>query len=293
MEYTGLAYPDAIRELAQQVGMEVPEVRGGPPAQAASRDKGLAERMLQALSYYRAELRKSPEAVDYLKGRGLSGEIAARYGLGYAPDAWQSLKGVFPDYEAEAMKDTGLVIDSEAAEGREGEPARKARRYDRFRGRVMFPILDSRGNVIGFGGRIIGEAAWALTRRRRRAEGRESTALAGEEGRPGGQQVIVVRIHGCGGARAARRQAVATWPATTPVHVGSFASRTTSFPLRWRVPGARRPEGLEVSLPVWPTGKRRLPLPAPGGRPRHLRAPGGRRPSTRHSPARSPCPSSW
>ncbi|MCM2329256.1 MAG: CHC2 zinc finger domain-containing protein, partial [Lysobacter sp.] len=117
MEYSGLPYPDAIRELAQQVGMEVPEVRGGPGGRpAGAQDKGLTDRMMQALEFYRAQLRKTPEAIDYLKGRGLSGEIAARYGLGYAPDAWQSLQGVFPDYESAAMKDTGLVIDSEAGE---------------------------------------------------------------------------------------------------------------------------------------------------------------------------------
>ena len=157
MEYSGLTYPDAIRELAQQVGMEVPEVRGTLPGRPAAQAKGLADRMMEALNYYRAELKKSAEAIDYLKHRGLSGEIAARYGLGFAPEAWQSLKGVFADYESAQMRETGLVIDSEAGEGAEGAPARKARRYDRFRGRIMFPILDSRGGVIGFGGRVIGD----------------------------------------------------------------------------------------------------------------------------------------
>src|SRR5829696_1320092 len=138
MEYSGLAYPEAIRALAETVGMPVPETQSGFQRSGAAAAPGLAARMMDALGYYRAELKKSRLAIDYLKGRGLSGEIAARYGLGYAPDGWQNLEAVFPDYAAAAMKDTGLVIDSEP----EGE-GRKSRRYDRFRNRVMFPILDA------------------------------------------------------------------------------------------------------------------------------------------------------
>jgi DNA primase len=152
MEYSGLAYPEAIRALAETVGMEVPETRGHVDRERASQAQNLAARMMEALSYYRAELKKSRVAIDYLKGRGLSGEIAARYGLGYAPDGWQNLAGVFADYATADLKDTGLVIDSEPDES----AGKKSRRYDRFRHRVMFPILDARGNVIGFGGRVIG-----------------------------------------------------------------------------------------------------------------------------------------
>jgi DNA primase len=153
MEYSGLAYPEAIRALAETVGMPVPETRSRAAHSAEAASPGLPARMLEALNYYRAELKKSKPAIDYLKGRGLSGEIAARYGLGYAPDGWQNLEAVFPDYATAALKDTGLVIDSDPGEGSE----KKSRRYDRFRNRVMFPILDARGNVIGFGGRVIGE----------------------------------------------------------------------------------------------------------------------------------------
>jgi len=151
MEFSGLAYPEAIRALAETVGMTVPEVRSRFEKPAAGDAPGLTERMMEALNYYRAELKKSKAAIDYLKGRGLSGEIAARYGLGYAPDGWQNLEAVFSDYGSAALKDTGLVIDSDAADDK------RSRRYDRFRHRVMFPILDARGNVIGFGGRVIGE----------------------------------------------------------------------------------------------------------------------------------------
>src|SRR5260221_10129141 len=142
MEYSGLAYPEAIRELAETVGMPVPETRARADRPGAAEAPGLAARMMDALAYYRAELKKSKAAVEYLKGRGLSGEIAARYGLGYAPDGWQNLEAVFSDYATAALKDTGLVIDTEpdAAD-------KKSRRSDPFRNPVPFPILDARGNV--------------------------------------------------------------------------------------------------------------------------------------------------
>jgi DNA primase len=102
--------------------------------------------MARAMVFYREQLKASPKAVDYLKGRGLTGEVAAKFALGYAPDGWQNLQQVFPDYNDPALVECGLVIVNE-----------QGRRYDRFRDRVMFPILDQRGNVIGFGGRVIGE----------------------------------------------------------------------------------------------------------------------------------------
>ena len=150
MEYSGVTYPEAIHTLASQLGMEVPETRARFD-KAATTAPGVAPRMMEALSYYREQLKKSRIAVDYLKGRGLTGEIAARFGLGYAPDGWQNLEAVFADYATADLSDTGLVIDSEPGEGG------RSRRYDRFRDRVMFPILDARGNVIGFGGRVIGK----------------------------------------------------------------------------------------------------------------------------------------
>jgi DNA primase len=98
------------------------------------------------MEFYRAQLKQSPRAIDYLKGRGLTGEIAARFRIGYAPDGWQGLKEAFEKYEDKSLVDCGLVI-----EGDEGK------RYDRFRDRVMFPILSNRGAVIGFGGRVLGD----------------------------------------------------------------------------------------------------------------------------------------
>ncbi|MFH0934347.1 MAG: DNA primase, partial [Pseudomonadota bacterium] len=100
--------------------------------------------MQTATRYYREQLKKTPRAIEYLKGRGLSGEVAARFGIGYAPDDWQNLKDAVPDYQDKSLVETGLVI-----AGDEGK------RYDRFRDRIMFPIVNVRGQVIGFGGRVL------------------------------------------------------------------------------------------------------------------------------------------
>ena len=146
MEYSGLGFVEAVKELAEGAGLSVPEDgRREKSVAQVEQALSLGEVMNTALDYFRRELKRAPAAIEYLKNRGLTGEIAAKFGLGYAPDEWQGLKAVFDDYSAAAIKDAGLVIDSE-----------EGRRYDRFRGRVMFPILDARGNVIGFGGRVIG-----------------------------------------------------------------------------------------------------------------------------------------
>ena len=147
MAYAALGYIDAIKELASSVGMQVPESRPPTPLEAArkERETDLYGVMEKAMEFYRAELKKSPRAIEYLKGRGLTGEIAARFRVGYAPDDWQGLKGVFENYSEPALMECGLVIENEG------------KRYDRFRDRVMFPILSARGAVIGFGGRVMGE----------------------------------------------------------------------------------------------------------------------------------------
>src|SRR3954453_5837607 len=147
MAYSTLGYIDAIKELAASVGMQVPDERPPTPEQAArkERETDLYGLMDKAMDFYRGELKKSPRAIAYLKGRGLTGEIAARFRIGYAPDDWQGLKGAFAQYEDAALVEAGLVIQNEG------------KRYDRFRDRVMFPIFNVRGAVIGFGGRVIGE----------------------------------------------------------------------------------------------------------------------------------------
>ncbi|HRE14779.1 MAG TPA: DNA primase, partial [Usitatibacteraceae bacterium] len=262
MEYAGLSYPDAIRELAQQAGLEVPETRGDPAR--AAQAKGLLERMMESLAYYRAQLKQSPAAIDYLKRRGVSGEIAARYGLGWAPDAWQSLQSVFADYETPAMKETGLVIDSEP-EG-EGAAARKSRRYDRFRGRVMFPILDARGNVIGFGGRVIGEGEPKYLNSPETPlfeKGRELYGLyQARRAIRDANRVIVVEgyMDVVALAQSGVENAVATLgTATTPLHVGKLLKLADEVVFCFDGDAAGRKaawRALEVSLPVLADGKR-------------------------------------
>lgn len=149
MEYQGLGFVDAVRLLAEGIGLPVPEVRSANPQasrQARERQTSLEDLMEQAARHYKQMLKQAPEAVAYLKGRGLTGEVAARFGLGYAPDDWQGLQTIFPNYLDDRLVEAGLVIENE-----------EKRRYDRFRGRVMFPIRNQRGAVIAFGGRVLGK----------------------------------------------------------------------------------------------------------------------------------------
>ncbi len=147
MAYAGLGYVDAVRELAGSVGMQLPEMRPRTREEAVrmEREVDLYALLEQAMNFYRGELKKSRRAIDYLKGRGLSGEIAARFRVGYAPDDWQALRAAFPEYENRGLVEAGLVIENEG------------KRYDRFRDRILFPILSNRGAVIGFGGRVLGD----------------------------------------------------------------------------------------------------------------------------------------
>jgi len=145
MEHQGMGFIDAVKDLAGRVGMVVPEPTPDQQRnQKAEATEDLTEVMLKAAQFYKAQLKTSEKAVAYLKNRGLTGEIAARYGLGYAPDGWQNLEAVFPEYQSKSLTEAGLVIASE-----------EGRRYDRFRDRIMFPIHNQRGAIIGFGGRVI------------------------------------------------------------------------------------------------------------------------------------------
>ena len=144
MEYAGLSFVEAIHELAKNVGMIVPQEARDVERVPQKIVLGLQEVLQQAASYYKAELKKSQRAIDYLKGRGLSGQIAAKFQIGYAPAGWQNLQSVFPQYESDVLSTAGLVVENE-----------QGRRYDRFRDRIMFPIHDQKGQVIGFGGRVI------------------------------------------------------------------------------------------------------------------------------------------
>ena len=153
IEYSGLGFVDAVKDLAQDVGMMVPENEDRlAPAQRAevqAKSLALSEVMTQASDFYRRQLRGAERAKNYLIGRGLSGEIAARFAIGYAPEGWDGLRAVFPDYQSSALVEAGLVIDKTDEEGA------NRKRYDRFRDRIMFPIRNSKGQVIGFGGRVL------------------------------------------------------------------------------------------------------------------------------------------
>jgi DNA primase len=154
MEYAGLGFREAVQELASGIGMKVPD--DDPASATKPTVKGAAdlyEIMAQAVDFYRAELKKSSRAIDYLKGRGLTGEIAARFRIGYAPDGWTPLAQAFPNYQAKELVDCGLVKEADAEDG--GRQETETRRYDRFRDRIMFPIINPRGQVIGFGGRVL------------------------------------------------------------------------------------------------------------------------------------------
>ncbi|MWV11236.1 DNA primase [Pseudomonas sp. R-28-1W-6] len=153
MDHDNLDFPQAIEELAKRAGMEIPREEGGrhsKPRQPT--DSPLYPLLTAASDYYRQALKSHPTrkaAVDYLKGRGLSGEIARDFGLGFAPPGWDNLlKHLGGDTpQQKAMIDAGLLI----------ENAETGKRYDRFRDRVMFPIRDSRGRIIAFGGRVLGD----------------------------------------------------------------------------------------------------------------------------------------
>ncbi len=153
MEHSGLSFVEAVEDLAQQTGMQVPqdersaEERERAKAQKA-RQATLNEVLERASDHYRSQLRKNTRAIDYLKKRGLTGEIAKQFGLGYSPEGWRTLASAFPAYNDPLLVESGMVIVS----GDEGE---EQKRYDRFRDRIMFPIRNFRGEFIGFGGRVL------------------------------------------------------------------------------------------------------------------------------------------
>ncbi len=153
MDHDHLDFPQAVEDLARRAGMEVPrEERGGRSKPRQPTDSPLYPLLAAAADYYRQALKGHPSrkaAVEYLKGRGLTGVIARDFGLGFAPPGWDNLlKHLGGDaLQQKALIDAGLLI----------ENADSGKRYDRFRDRVMFPIRDSRGRVIAFGGRVLGD----------------------------------------------------------------------------------------------------------------------------------------
>ncbi|HJT51357.1 MAG TPA: DNA primase [Nitrosospira sp.] len=166
MEYRGMEFVEAVHDLAARIGLQVPVEqrelqRGtgpsgpGAPTESApapsqgmeSSSKDLVEVMNIATRYYREQLRYSESAVGYLKQRGLTGKTAARFGIGYAPAGWQNLEALFSGSASkgrELLVETGLMIEND-----------DGKRYDRFRDRIMFPIVNLKGTIVGFGGRLV------------------------------------------------------------------------------------------------------------------------------------------
>jgi len=154
MDYENVDFPQAVETLAGSLGLEVPREQSRPGSSQPSREetgKPLYALLEQAARYYQKQLRTHPEAsraVTYLKQRGLTGEIAKRFDLGFAPPGWDNLLQALGSSEEQRklLLEAGMLVQNEAG-----------RTYDRFRDRVMFPIRDQRGRIIAFGGRVLGD----------------------------------------------------------------------------------------------------------------------------------------
>lgn len=144
MNHEHLSFVEAIEVLATQAGMDVPveQLDDNKPRPT----QNLYDLMMEVARFYQQQLKQSPQAIAYLKERGLTGEICKQYGVGFAPDGWDNLLKRFP-HAKDALLQTGMLIKKD-----------ENRAYDRFRNRIMFPIRDKRGRVIAFGGRIIGDS---------------------------------------------------------------------------------------------------------------------------------------
>jgi DNA primase len=139
MDYDHMEFVEAIEALAQSLGLEVPYEQGSAPAKPAAGLDAMYQTMEQSSQFFEAQLKQTPEAIEYLKNRGISGQTAKTFAIGYAPPGWNNLKG-----DQKLLVDTGMLVKKEAG-----------KQYDRFRHRLMFPIRDRRGRTIAFGGRVI------------------------------------------------------------------------------------------------------------------------------------------
>ncbi|NEN75703.1 DNA primase [Pelistega sp. NLN82] len=150
MKHLGMTFPEAVKTLASRVGLQVPEQKRSSHQIAQEIERKtktdlLHECLEKAQKWYKQQLKQAPEAIDYLKNRGLDGKTALKFGLGWSGRDRQGLKQVFENYDNPDLVEAGLVIQNE-----------DLRKYDRFRERITFPIYNARGKIIGFGGRIIG-----------------------------------------------------------------------------------------------------------------------------------------
>ncbi|MEK9822164.1 MAG: DNA primase [Gammaproteobacteria bacterium] len=154
MEYDRLDFISAVEYLAGRLGMEVPRDRRGDDGGASAKRKSLYDILEQSSVFFREQLRShssKDRAVQYLKGRGVTGEIARDYAIGYAPPGWDNLmkKLAVSNADRQLLIDAGMLTDN----------PEESKTYDRFRDRVMFPIRDLRGRTIAFGGRVLDDEA--------------------------------------------------------------------------------------------------------------------------------------
>jgi len=145
MEYDNLSFPEAVEALAEMLGMEVPRTAAAPDERKGENDE-LYSLLREADQVYRAALRDNPQAIAYLRKRGIDGPTAGRFAMGYAPQGWDTILKALgtSDERVAQLLQAGLVVSNESG-----------RRYDRFRDRIMFPIRNTRGQIIGFGGRVL------------------------------------------------------------------------------------------------------------------------------------------
>ena len=140
MEFDNMHFVDAVEYLADRVGLEVPR---DAVATVTPSQQGLYDALAMCSEFYKAELRKAPDAIEYLKQRGISGETAQRFDLGFAPNAWHALTDHTNASESSLLQ-SGMLVRNDSG-----------KTHDRFRNRIMYPIRDRRGRAIGFGGRVM------------------------------------------------------------------------------------------------------------------------------------------
>lgn len=164
MNFDQMDFPQAVESLARDNGMEVPREESAAATRRQSENSKLFAILEEASKFYRHQLRHHAQrksAVDYLKARGVSGEVARDFALGYAPPGWDNLlKSVSSEAaQQQVLLKAGMVIEKESKNSDGGDTANseQARYYDRFRDRIMFPIRDTRGRTIAFGGRVLGD----------------------------------------------------------------------------------------------------------------------------------------
>ena len=143
IEYDGMTFVEAVNELANAAGLKVPNEQTINP-KAVKEHQKLEQVMQSANIFFQKQLRQSKKAIDYLKVRGLTGEIAKEFGIGYAPEGWANLEKHIPNCDTSDLINAGLAQKNE-----------QGKLYDRFRDRIIFPIINEKKEVIGFGGRVI------------------------------------------------------------------------------------------------------------------------------------------